>query len=183
MKFAYADPPYPGLAARHYRHHPDFGGEVDHVELVDKILENYDGFVLHTGTPTLHLVLDIVQRAGLTSADYRILSWVKPFCSWKPGAQLQYAWEPVIVKPLRQPANSVRDWLDENMAMRKGTKGAKPRNVCWWLFDALGATSSDEMDDLFPGSGAVTEAWELWTDNETYAADSLFDLEIDETDD
>ena len=174
MKFGYADPPYPGLSHRHYRHHPDFGGEVDHGQLVRQLLENYDGFVLHTGTPTLHLVLDCVRESGLVAADYRVLSWVKPFSSWKPGALLQYAWEPVIIKPLRRPEISIRDWLDENMAMSKGIKGAKPRNVCWWLFEALGATADDEMDDLFTRSGAVTEAWQSWVDQERYEPGHLF---------
>lgn len=33
MRVAYADPPYPGQAARHYADHPDYAGEVDHQEL------------------------------------------------------------------------------------------------------------------------------------------------------
>ena len=45
MKFAYADPPYPGLSSRHYRQHPDFNGEVDHKQLVERLVQNYDGFV------------------------------------------------------------------------------------------------------------------------------------------
>ena len=170
MKFAYADPPYPGLSSRHYRQHPDFNGEVDHKQLVERLVQNYDGFVLHTGTPTLHLVLDCVRDAGLTSKDYHLLSWVKPFCSWKPGAQLQYTWEPVILKPLRSPTDSLRDWLSESMTTRKGTKGAKPRNVCWWLFEAVGATNEDEII----GSGAVTEAWASWCDFERYTHEHLF---------
>jgi hypothetical protein len=37
VKFAYADPPYPGQARRHYSDHPDYGGEVDHRELIDRL--------------------------------------------------------------------------------------------------------------------------------------------------
>tara|TARA_B100000530_G_scaffold191832_1_gene121761 strand:+ start:396 stop:590 length:195 start_codon:yes stop_codon:yes gene_type:complete len=48
------------------------------------------------------------------------------------------------------------------MTMKKGVVGAKPRAVCWWLFESVGATPDDMLDDMFPGSGSVTEAWESW---------------------
>lgn len=35
-RMAYADPPYPGKAG-YYRDHPDYGGEVDHAELVARL--------------------------------------------------------------------------------------------------------------------------------------------------
>ena len=35
MRFAYADPPYPGLSARYYRNEPTFAGEVDHGDTAD----------------------------------------------------------------------------------------------------------------------------------------------------
>ena len=41
--------------------------------------------------------------------------------------------------------------------------GAKPAAVCRWIFDLLGAASGDTLDDLFPGSGAVTRAWAAYT--------------------
>lgn len=34
MRFAYADPPYPGKARKYYGAHPDFAGEVDHAALI-----------------------------------------------------------------------------------------------------------------------------------------------------
>ena len=48
--------------------------------------------------------------------------------------------------------------------------GAKPAAVCrWifdllgavcrWIFDLLGAVPGDSLDDLLPGSGAITQAW------------------------
>lgn len=33
-RFAYADPPYPGLSSKYYSDQPSFGGEVDHVALI-----------------------------------------------------------------------------------------------------------------------------------------------------
>jgi hypothetical protein len=41
--------------------------------------------------------------------------------------------------------------------------GAKPAAVCRWIFDLLGAGPGDTLDDLFPGSGAVTRAWTAYT--------------------
>jgi hypothetical protein len=35
---------------------------------------------------------------------------------------------------------------------------------CRWLFGLLGAAPGDQLDDLFPGSGAVTRAWAVFAD-------------------
>ena len=37
--------------------------------------------------------------------------------------------------------------------------GAKPAVVCRRIFGLLGAQPGDSIDDLFPGSGAVGQAW------------------------
>jgi hypothetical protein len=42
------------------------------------------------------------------------------------------------------------------------TKGSKPDAFCFWLFELLNAQDGDTLDDLFPGSGAVTAAWAKW---------------------
>ena len=169
MKLAYADPPYPGQAHQ-YKNHPDYGGEVDHHQLIGDLI-GYDGFVLHTSSPALGEILAIMNYYGPALGDYRVLAWVKQFASWKPGNRVQYAWEPVILKAARPPVqrpdqkqgqSSVRDWLMEPMAMKKGIVGAKPKRVCWWLFDCMGAQHGDDLADLFPGSGAVTDAWQSW---------------------
>ena len=41
--------------------------------------------------------------------------------------------------------------------------GAKPAAVCRWIFTLLGAAPGDTLDDLFPGSGAVSRAWAAYT--------------------
>ena len=41
--------------------------------------------------------------------------------------------------------------------------GTKPAAVCRWIFGLLGAAPGDTLDDLFPGSGAVTRAWAAYT--------------------
>ena len=41
--------------------------------------------------------------------------------------------------------------------------GTKPAAFCRWIFTLLGAASGDSLDDLFPGSGAVSRAWAAFT--------------------
>jgi hypothetical protein len=56
----------------------------------------------------------------------------------------------------------MRDWIAEPITMKRGLTGAKPEKVCHWIFEMLGAEPDDKLTDLFPGSGAVTRAWETW---------------------
>lgn len=58
-RIAYADPPYPGLARRYYRDHPDFRGEVDHAELIRRLC-SYDGWALSTSAAALPAVSAVV---------------------------------------------------------------------------------------------------------------------------
>lgn len=158
MRLGYADPPYPGCAHL-YRGHKDFGGEVDHAELITRLSHEYEGWVLHTSSAALAEVLVTARMVGVTG--YRVMAWVKPFAAFKRNVSVAYAWEPVLVKPARKPV-VMRDWVSCPITMRKGLTGAKPEPVCHWLFEVLGARPDDELLDLFPGTGAVTKAWESW---------------------
>lgn len=165
MRLGYADPPYPGQAKRHYGNHPDYAGEVDHVELLKRLDAEYDGWVLHTSSTALADVLGMAANLGIT--DYRIMAWVKPFAAFKPNVPVAYAWEPVLVKSARKPVVAgatgvMRDWKAENITLKRGLTGVKPEAVCWWLFDCLGALPGDNLDDLYIGSGAVSSAWITW---------------------
>jgi hypothetical protein len=41
--------------------------------------------------------------------------------------------------------------------------GWKPPAFSYWLFaDLLAARPGDELEDLYPGSGAIRDAWETW---------------------
>lgn len=163
MRIGYADPPYPGQSAKHYSDHPDYAGEVDHAELLQR-LDTYDGWVLHTSSTALAGVLHLAEEYGV--GPYRVMAWVKPWCAFKKNVPVAYAWEPVLVKAPRKPTVNggivSRDYIAEGMTMRRGLSGAKPERVCWWLFDVLGAQPTDTLDDLYPGSGAVTAAWRSW---------------------
>lgn len=162
MKIAYADPPYIGCAHL-YKDHADFAGEVDHAELIERLQSDYDGWVLHAAaTPRSMAVLaPLVEATGA-----RWMSWVKGFAAFKKNVSVAYAWEPVIVKPCRKPVVSKRqisrDWIQESITLQKGLTGAKPQRVCQWAFEMVGARPEDDLIDLYPGTGAVTKAWDIW---------------------
>lgn len=159
MRIAYADPPYPG-ESYFYKDHPDYAGEVDHVELIARLSAEYpDGWALSTKAPALRDLLPLCPPRA------RVMAWVKPFASFKPGVNPGYCWEPVIVHGGRKRGRNektVRDWVACNITIGKGLAGVKPYEVCAWLFEVLGMGPEDELVDLFPGSGAVSEAWETW---------------------
>lgn len=159
MRIAYADPPYPQQSYL-YKNHPDYGGEVDHAELIARLDRDYDGFVLHTSSTALPVIVPLLP------GGVRIMSWVKPFAAFKRNVSVAYAWEPVIVKAARKPVVSkrlvMRDWVECGITLRKGLAGAKPEKVCHWAFEVVGARPEDELVDLYPGTGAVTKAWATW---------------------
>lgn len=158
MRFAYADPPYIGQAKKHYSHDPRCA-EVNHEQMIATLDRDYDGWALSLSTPSLKTILPLCPD------NVRVMAWVKPFCAFKKNVPLAYAWEPVILKPVRRrPVTepTVRDWCSENITLKKGLVGVKPENVCRWIFEASGITPGDEFVDVFPGSGAVTNAWENW---------------------
>lgn len=171
MRFAYADPPYPGQSWRLYGTHDDYAGEVDHEALIARLMDEFpDGWVLSTSSSALHEVLPLcpsptpsVKNKGryLQGTGTRVLVWIKPQAPWRPVG-IQWAWEPILLhggRP-RDPRDTLRDWI---MCTPNGGDfvGAKPLAVCRFIFDALGARQDeDELVDLFPGSGAVGRAWD-----------------------
>ena len=164
VRLAYADPPYPGNAEL-YAGHPDYAGEVDHEELVER-LAAYDGWALSTSSKALRSVI------ALCPADVRVLVWL--------NHAIGRSWEPVLVSPARPIPTRWRplDWIrvePEAFQWRPAPAGyvigRKPRELCRWLFQWLGATpGEDELDDLYPGSGAVGDAWLEWNREPTLEA-------------
>ena len=161
-KIGYADPPYIGCAHL-YKDHPDYAGEVNHAALIDRLMSEYDGWILHaSATPTSMAVLaPLVESTGA-----RWMTWVKGFAAFKRNVPIAYAWEPVIVKPARKPVVSkrlvMRDWIQESITLKRGLTGAKPEAVCHWAFEMVAARPDDELHDLFPGTGAVSRAGATW---------------------
>lgn len=168
LRFAYADPPYYGLAAKFYGHlHPE-AAEYDkletHAALIERLSAEYDGWAMSLHTPTLRDILP------LCPADVRVMAWVKPFASFKPGVGVAYAWEPVIVRGGRRRSrqqHTVRDWHACNITLKRGFTGAKPDGVIRWLLEVWNAEKTDTIDDIFPGSGAVSRALDAWKNERT----------------
>ncbi len=155
MRIAYADPPYIGQAKRHYGCE-----EVDHAELIDRLLTEFpDGWALSLSSPTLREILMMCPES------VRVAAWVKPFASFKPGVNPAYAWEPVIFtggRKMGRDEPTVPDWVRANITLQKGLSGAKPEAFSLWLFRLMGMRPDDELVDLFPGTRAVTQAWEKY---------------------
>lgn len=161
LRLAYADPPYPGKAGL-YRGHPDYAGEVDHGQLIGR-LSGYDGWALSTSAAALPAVL------ALCPPGVRVAAWhrgPRAARSWQPLP----AWEPVIYVPGRPVdpdfgprADSLVHGVSAMTTLPGRVIGAKPAVVCAWIFGLLGAAPGDTLDDLFPGSGAVSRAWAAWT--------------------
>lgn len=163
MRFAYADPPYIGQAKRHYSAHRDYGGEVDHAKLIDRLCTEFDGWALSASMKSLRVLMEMCP------ADVLVLSWVKPM-SPPMGDHRIYSWEPVILCGGRNPATPTRTSLvasPPQFTFREKPKGhvigEKPEAFSFWLFQSAGLGPDDEFTDLFPGSCAVTEAWAKWT--------------------
>lgn len=163
---AYADPPYLGGCGIYDHHHPDglcWDEASTHEALIERLL-GYDGFVLHASAPSLGVLLPMLARAPI-----RVMAWVKPFAAFKRNVSVAYAWEPVIVKAARKPVVSgrcvSRDFIAESITLKRGFTGAKPEKVCRWAFEMMGAQPGDQLDDLFPGSGAVARAWAGWRES------------------
>ena len=150
LRLAYADPPYPGKA-RLYQDHPDYGGEVDHAALIER-LAVYDGWALSTSAEALPAVL------ALCPAGVRVAAWHRGERPTRSRWPL-HAWEPVLLYGGRKLVTGAR--RADSLVCGVGPLdtlpgrviGTKPAAVCRWIFTLLGAAPGDRLDDLFPGSG------------------------------
>jgi hypothetical protein len=166
VKFAYADPPYPGMAKKLYN-----CDEVNHINLIHKLVETYDGWALSTKSNSLKDLLPLCPKKT------RVAAWVKPFAFMRPNIWPCYAWEPIIFfKPkrlIRRDIKTPHDWILCNpygvskREREKGNqiKGQKPDPFSFWLFSILDMRPGDIFDDLFPGSKRVSKAWEKFIIN------------------
>lgn len=155
MRFAYADPPYPGLARRYYQHEESFAGEVDHAALIASLeASGYDGWALSTSADALRDVFP------LCPAGARVCPWVKPIGAAPATYGPHNTWEPLIVVRGRKLRPGFRDWLCAQPARGGGSlPGRKPIAFCAFLFQQLGMLPGDELVDVFPGTGIVGRAW------------------------
>lgn len=188
-RFAYADPPYPGQAKRHYGKNGDpFEGEVqevDHAELIATLERDFpDGWALSTSVPALTALLPLCPQGDASKKRHtggsvklgtgvRVCAWIRngvPF----PPSRVMWSWEPVIVRTPHWKQRHAHDFIRDVCFAHQETgffgntiTGQKPRGFCYWLFDVLGVGVDDELVDLFPGSGAVGHAFESWRSQQT----------------
>lgn len=190
-RLAYADPPYPGKA-HYYRGHPDYAGEVDHAALLSR-LATYDGWALSTSARALPAILALAVAQDL---PVRVAAWIRGPRPHATARHALNAWEPVIYVPVasaggdpsRAAAATRRagphdvSRVDQPLQARRldvlthGVSpmltlpgrviGAKPAAFCRWMFDLVGATPHDILDDLYPGSGMVGKTWALFAHSE-----------------
>lgn len=161
IRVAFADPPYLGCGRKHYRRHHRHAGVWDSLDayrrLLDRLVGEFaDGWALCCSSPSLRDLLP------LCPPDVRIGAWTKPFCIFKPGVPIAYAWEPLIFtggrpRPKRGP--TIRDYVSANVMIRTGLPGSKPPAFCRWVFELLGLQPGDQVVDLFPGTRVVTRTW------------------------
>lgn len=169
MRFAYADPPYLDCCRLYDHFHGDDGRCWDDLEthklLVDRLQDEFpDGWAMSLNSTGLQRILP------LCPTDVRVSAWVKPFCAFKKGVRPAYAWEPVIWRGGRNPQwgfkhspppkggkqTTPKDFIAENITLKKGLTGAKPENFCRWVLDLWNAQPGDEIVDLYPGTGIMT---------------------------
>jgi hypothetical protein len=178
MKLCIADPPYLGRASEWYGErgkttvqrnrkvtyrpadsHPDaesWDQLETHSHLVDRLIENYDGWAIAMAHDNLRDYLPLIPR----SLPIRICIWVKQPL---PGAaRVLNSYEPVLIRIPEGRRSSIgttgikpRDSVTIGRESY-GFTGAKPRAWTRWVLDVMGYdASTDTVDDLFPGSGSV----------------------------
>ncbi len=185
-RFAYADPPYPGQALRHYGKDGDpFEGqvaEVDHAALIEGLERDFpDGWALSTSVAALPTILPLCpepdaskKRTWNGRGGIKLGTGVR-ICVWKrtgipfPPSRVMWAWEPLIVRMPHWRQRHPRDFIPDVLYatqprgfLGNDITGQKPPEFCRWMFDLLGMEPQDDLVDLFPGSGAVTKEWNAW---------------------
>lgn len=162
MRFAYADPPYLGCGKLYADRHPDAMAWNDietHRRLVDRLCNEYpDGWAMSLSATSLKPLL------ALCPDDVHVAAWSRPNSQPFYPVRVVKSWEPVIFRGGRKlfgGAAIERDILVHPF-VNQGLIGSKPRKFCRWIFGLLGAARGDVLDDLFPGTQAISAAWADW---------------------
>ena len=179
MRLAIADPPYLGRAALWYggrgrnkqgragracgrgdlasEYHPEAAHWDDpdaHTRLVHRLERDYDGWALAASAKTITQIR-IPERARI--AIWHVTNAIPD------GSRIHANWEAVIFRtPEGRRAHgsgpATSDVLRAPHPM-SGFVGSKPEAWVHWVLDLLGFDSAlDEVEDIFPGSGAVGHA-------------------------
>jgi hypothetical protein len=129
VRFAYADPPYLGLAAKFYGEiHPDaadYDRPETHQALIDRLCSEFDGWAMSLHSRTLRTILPMCPP------DVRVMAWCKSFASYKPGVHPAYAWEPVIIRGARtrgRHGSTVADYTVVPITVKRGLTAPSRRS-------------------------------------------------------
>jgi hypothetical protein len=187
MKLCIADPPYFGRASVWYGnkmtksqlgknqggsanisgpkpadYHPE-AQEWDkiekHQEMVSMLIDRYDGWAIAMAHDNLRDYLPLIPR----SVPIHVGIWNKPQ-NMPSGARVMNTYEPVVFHvPEGRRASKGQTIFPKDCVtisrINNGFPGAKPIAWTQWVLDLLGYDSeTDQVDDLFHGSGAVTKA-------------------------
>lgn len=130
-----------------------------HRELLLHLVENFDGWAIATTPDGLGAYYPLPMNA-------QIMCWHRPN-AMPGGGRLLERWEAVIVyipeeRRTRAGARVSNVLIENAPSARHGRRsfvGSKPAEWTRWVLDALGYDAgTDELVDLFPGSGAVRAA-------------------------
>jgi hypothetical protein len=163
VRFAYADPPYLGQGKRYAHLHPDaliWDDPATHTALVERLEAEYpDGWAVS-------LVPTPDALRAYVGPDRRLAAWIRPGSSHGiPQARVNLCVEVVLYRTAVSNSKAhgpvVNDYL-----IRSGPNqwqgnhtGTKPPEFCRWVLDLLGYNpATDQLDDLFPGEGNMTQA-------------------------
>lgn len=129
----------------------------EHRRLLERLCADYDGWAIAT-TP------DGLGAYAPLPVSARVLAWVRTR-SIPGGHRIMSTWEAVILLPpegrrARSSGPRMSDVLTTAVPA-PGFAGSKPPEWTHWVLEGLGYDpQSDTVDDLFPGSGAVSAAVE-----------------------
>jgi len=129
-----------------------------HEKLVKNLLENYDGWAIAMAHDNLRDYLPLIPK----NVQIKIAIWHKPQ-NMPTAARVQNVYEPVLVHiPKGRKAAKGQKVFPKDLVtisrINNGFAGAKPPEWTRWILDLLGYQEGDQVDDLFEGSGAVSQA-------------------------
>ena len=175
MKFAYADPPYLGRAEYYRAHHADamvWNDPATHQALIDRLQAEYpDGWVLSLSEKSLRTILPMCPPSA------RVCAWITANARFAGNrVPVRRHFEPVILcggRDYASTGNRAADYVvtaqeptgepryrmvKHDLRSGKTFVGRKPQAFAGWMLDLLGVQRGDTVDDLFPGTGAISAA-------------------------
>jgi hypothetical protein len=179
MRLAIADPPYLGRADRYYGNgrgykagkggRPDYHPEAKlwddpaaHDMLIRDLMSGFDGFALAGNVESLPIYTKAMgERMRQDGGGGRVGVWYRPNAV-PSGSRIQAAWEPCVFyipegRRGRAVGMAVSDVLMAPAPL--SFVGAKPAAWTRWVLAMMGYDpATDEVHDLFAGSGAVAFA-------------------------